>query len=168
MMNGSKWRPISCLQKHCRATRTSAKWFCACNRLWYTCPQHGPIGHLAGSQERFKPAGTKRPAEQQIGPDPPPPPTARWQRNQEPIHTAGTIRPADLQKGPDAQPPPTVRGLSTQDPSRNGPRRAKRKSEYPTPFQGAAKRPNRRQEAVAAFDRIKQARLQERDHGTGM
>ena len=32
-----------------------AKWTCPCNKLWYLCAEHAPIGHLSGSAPRSKP-----------------------------------------------------------------------------------------------------------------
>jgi hypothetical protein len=49
LIKGTTWRSILCPQPHCRRARTSAKWQCACNKLWYLCHIHGPVGHAAGA-----------------------------------------------------------------------------------------------------------------------
>jgi hypothetical protein len=51
LLNGAKWRGVKCNRRQCGVTRSAAKWVCSCNVLWFTCPQHGPIGHRAGSQQ---------------------------------------------------------------------------------------------------------------------
>ena len=48
LVKGAVWKPVHCKVKHCKATRSSAKWLCTCNKLWYTCDIHACVGHLAG------------------------------------------------------------------------------------------------------------------------
>ena len=55
LLKGTAWRPIACLNRTCRNSRTAAKWTCPCNKLWYLCAEHAPIGHLSGSAPRSKP-----------------------------------------------------------------------------------------------------------------
>ena len=37
------------LSLYISGARTSAKWQCACNKLWYLCHIHGLVGHAAGA-----------------------------------------------------------------------------------------------------------------------
>ena len=55
LLKGTAWRNIACLNRTCRNSRTAAKWTCPCNKLWYLCAEHAPIGHLSGSAPRSKP-----------------------------------------------------------------------------------------------------------------
>ena len=48
LVKGAVWKPVQCKLRHCRATRSSAKWTCTCNKLWYTCDIHALSGHSAG------------------------------------------------------------------------------------------------------------------------
>ena len=51
LLSGAKWRGVKCNRRQCGVTRSAAKRLCSCDVLWYTCPEHGPIGHRAGSRQ---------------------------------------------------------------------------------------------------------------------
>ena len=53
LLKGTKWCSILCV--HCHRAKTSAKWQCSCNKHWYLCPTHGPIGHVAGAGKAEQP-----------------------------------------------------------------------------------------------------------------
>ena len=53
LLKGTKWCSILCA--HCHRARTSAKWQCSCNKPWYLCPTHGPIGHAVGAGKAKQP-----------------------------------------------------------------------------------------------------------------
>ena len=55
LLKGTSWRQITCLNRNCRNTRTSAKWLCNCGKPWYLCNIHAPLGHLSGTAPRSNP-----------------------------------------------------------------------------------------------------------------
>ena len=48
LVKGALFKPVHCKTRHCRVTRSSAKWICSCDKLWYTCEIHAAPGHAAG------------------------------------------------------------------------------------------------------------------------
>ena len=144
-----------CPQPQCRSTRSASKWKCACDRPWYLCDTHGPIGHLAGTakaQSVSFVAGTANGAAQAKLPRQPnseQPSSSSHRCHQPPLFAPELVTP--VEPGPKRQ---NVGGSSGTEQRRQGKRRSSMQGPLPK------RRKQRDEEAIASITRMRGSRTQ--------
>ena len=144
LIKGTAWRSILCPQPHCRRARTSAKWQCACNKLWYLCHIHGPVGHAAGA------ANAKLPRQ----PNSNEPSSSSHGRHQP--SAPELVMP--VEPGPKRQ---KVDGRHGREQTQHGKRRSSTQGPLPK------RRKQCNEEAIASIARMRESRTQVLDLGFG-
>lgn len=154
LLKGTTLKSIVCPQPQCRSTRSASKWKFACDRPWYLCDTHGPIGHLAGTakaQSVKVVAGTADGAAQVKLPRQPnsEKPSSSNHRCHQPPFAPELVTP--VEPGPKRQ---KVGGSNGTEPKRQGKRRSSMQGPLPKI------RKQRDEEAIASITRMRDSRTQ--------